>query len=562
MNKDYCIDLFNYKRRTTREVTIGGVALGGGNEIRLQSMTNTNTLDTDGSVAQIERIADAGGDLVRLTAQGVKEAENLENIHEKLRSEGYTTPLVADIHFNPKAAEEAAKHVEKVRINPGNFSKNPEDTEEKLKKLIDICNEHKTALRIGVNHGSLAQHVMDKYGDTPQGMAESAMEYLRLCHKLGFDNVVVSMKASNTMVMVESVRILCAMMKDEGMNYPLHLGVTEAGNGEDGRIKSAAGIGALLADGIGDTIRVSLSEAPEKEIPVAKKLADYFKERETADGISAKDCGKFNPFSYNRRKTTAVRNIGGENVPVVITNCGDVFVEPQPDYTSIKQMKEAGVNAIETDLKSAFSCWDALCAEARKENSVIIINSTGKNSTGEYRAIIHRLESENIAAPVILKKTYNEDDLESLQVKAAADMGVMFIDGMADGIMIENASEKIVPEDIKNLSFSILQATRARITKTEYISCPGCGRTLYDLENTITQIKERTKHLKGLKIGIMGCIVNGPGEMADADYGYVGAGVGKVSLYKRKECVEKNIPTDQAVDKLIALIKDNGDWKE
>ncbi|MBQ3681352.1 MAG: (E)-4-hydroxy-3-methylbut-2-enyl-diphosphate synthase [Paludibacteraceae bacterium] len=556
------MDLFNYKRRTTREVTIGGVALGGGNEIRLQSMTNTNTLDTDGSVAQIKRIADAGGDLVRLTAQGVKEAENLENIHEKLRSEGYTTPLVADIHFNPKAAEEAAKHVEKVRINPGNFSKNPEETEEKLKKLIDICNEHKTALRIGVNHGSLAQHVMDKYGDTPQGMAESAMEYLRLCHKLGFDNVVVSMKASNTMVMVESVRILCAMMMDEGMNYPLHLGVTEAGNGEDGRIKSAAGIGALLADGIGDTIRVSLSEAPEKEIPVAKKLADYFKERETADGISANDCGKFNPFSYSRRKTTAVRNIGGENVPVVITNCGDTFAEPQPDYTSIKQMKEAGVNAIETDLKSALSCWDALCTEARKENSVIIINSTGKNSTGEYRAIIHRLESENIAAPVILKKTYNEDELESLQVKAAADMGVMFIDGMADGIMIENASEKIAPEDVKNLSFGILQATRARITKTEYISCPGCGRTLYDLENTITQIKERTKHLKGLKIGIMGCIVNGPGEMADADYGYVGAGVGKVSLYKRKECVEKNIPTDQAVDKLIALIKSNGDWKE
>ncbi|MBR6077814.1 MAG: (E)-4-hydroxy-3-methylbut-2-enyl-diphosphate synthase, partial [Paludibacteraceae bacterium] len=500
MNKDYCIDLFNYKRRTTREVTIGGVALGGGNEIRLQSMTNTNTLDTDASVAQIERIADAGGDLVRLTAQGVKEAENLENIHEKLRSEGYTTPLVADIHFNPKAAEEAAKHVEKVRINPGNFSKNPEETEEKLKKLIDICNEHKTALRIGVNHGSLAQHVMDKYGDTPQGMAESAMEYLRLCHKLGFDNVVVSMKASNTMVMVESVRILCAMMKDEGMNYPLHLGVTEAGNGEDGRIKSAAGIGALLADGIGDTIRVSLSEAPEMEIPVAKRLADYFKERETADGISAKDCGKFNPFSYSRRKTTAVRNIGGENVPVVITNCGDVFAEPQPDYTSLKQMKEAGVNAIETDLKSAFSCWDTLCTEARKENSVIIINSTGKNSIGEYRAIIHRLESENIAAPVILKKTYNEDELESLQVKAAADMGVMFIDGMADGIMIENTNDKIAPEDVKNLSFGILQATRARITKTEYISCPGCGRTLYDLENTITQIKERTKHLKGLKI--------------------------------------------------------------
>jgi (E)-4-hydroxy-3-methylbut-2-enyl-diphosphate synthase len=403
---------------------------------------------------------------------------------------------------------------------------------------------------------------MDKYGDTPQGMAESAMEYLRLCHKLGFDNVVVSMKASNTMVMVESVRILCAMMMDEGMDYPLHLGVTEAGNGEDGRIKSAAGIGALLADGIGDTIRVSLSEAPEKEIPVAKKLTDYFKERETADDISANDCGKFNPFSYSRRKTTAVRNIGGENVPVAITNCGGVFAGPQPDYTSIKQMKEAGVNAIETDLKSAFSCWDALCAEARKENSVIIINSTGKNSTGEYRAIIHRLESENIAAPVILKKTYNEDELESLQVKAAADMGVMFIDGMADGIMIENTNDKIAPEDVKNLSFGILQATRARITKTEYISCPGCGRTLYDLENTITQIKERTKHLKGLKIGIMGCIVNGPGEMADADYGYVGAGVGKVSLYKRKECVEKNIPTDQAVDKLIALIKDNGDWKE
>jgi len=307
---------------------------------------------------------------------------------------------------------------------------------------------------------------------------------------------------------------------------------------------------------------VLLSEAPEKEIPVAKKLADYFKERETAESISANDCGKFNPFSYSRRKTTAVRNIGGENVPVVITNCDDVFAEPQPDYTSLKQMKEAGVNAIETDLKSAFSCWDDLCAEARKENSVIIINSTGKNSTGEYRAIIHRLESEGISAPVILRKRYDEDELESLQVKAAADMGVMFIDGMADGIMIENASEKIAPEDVKNLSFGILQATRARITKTEYISCPGCGRTLYDLENTITQIKERTKHLKGLKIGIMGCIVNGPGEMADADYGYVGAGVGKVSLYKRKECVEKNIPTDQAVDKLIALIKDNGDWKE
>ena len=561
MNKNYCTDLFNYKRRTTREVSIGGVTLGGKNEIRLQSMTNTNTLDTDSSVAQIKRIADAGGDLVRLTAQGVKEAENLENIHEKLRSEGYDTPLVADIHFNPKAAEEAAKHVEKVRINPGNFSKNTDETEEKLKNLLDICNEHKTALRIGVNHGSLAQNIMDRFGDTPQGMAESAMEYLRLCRKLGFDNVVVSMKASNTMVMVESVRILCAMMKDEGMDYPLHLGVTEAGNGEDGRIKSAAGIGALLADGIGDTIRVSLSEAPEKEIPVAKKLADYFKERETAEPISAEVCEKFTPFSFNKRKTKAANNIGGDNVPVVITSNGEAFNDPRPDYTSINQLKQTA-NVIETDQKTAFADWATFSAEAKKDNTVIIINSIGKNSTGEYRAVIHKLENEGIATPVILRKTYDEDDLEGLQIKAAADMGVMFIDGMADGIMIENDNDKISQEDIKNLSFGILQATRARITKTEYLSCPGCGRTLYDLENTIAQIKDRTKHLKGLKIGIMGCIVNGPGEMADADYGYVGAGVGKVSLYKRKECVEKNIPAEQAVDKLIALIKSNGDLKE
>ncbi len=593
--------------------------MGGSNPIRIQSMTNTATQDTEASVEQVKRIVDAGGEYVRLTAQGVREAENLMNINAALRQEGYTTPLVADIHFNPKVADVAALYVEKVRINPGNYVdaartfKHLEYTDEEyaqeLKKIHDrfvpflnICKENHTAIRIGVNHGSLSDRIMSRYGDTPEGMVESCMEFLRICVEERFGDVVISIKASNTVVMVKTVRLLANVMERESMHFPLHLGVTEAGDGEDGRIKSALGIGALLADGLGDTIRVSLSEAPEAEIPVARKLADYIVQRQGHPYIPGTEASEFNYLSPARRKTSAVRNIGGTNLPVVIAARldGNMDFNPQflPDYVytgrALPVQCPAGVQCIidadawegqpnswpafkgdqlpflgscNASLKFLFITYIGLNDEAiaclkYHPEVVLVAQSNHPNRLGEHRALLHQMMQEGLRNPVVFFEHYAENEVENLQIKSAADMGALIFDGLCDGIFLFNqaSNDEINDKAVDAIAFGILQAGRVRTSKTEYISCPGCGRTLYDLESTIARIKAATAHLKGLKIGIMGCIVNGPGEMADADYGYVGAGRGKISLYKKKECIEKNIPEEEAVEKLIELIKRNGDY--
>ncbi len=611
------MDLFNYSRRETSVVNIGNTPLGGDNPIRIQSMTNTATQDTDACVAQAKRIADAGGEYVRLTTQGVKEAENLRNINAALRRDGYLTPLVADVHFNPHVADVAALYAEKVRINPGNYVdaartfKHLEYTDEEyaqeLQKIRDrfvpflnICKENHTAIRIGVNHGSLSDRILSRYGDTPEGMVESCMEFLRICVDEHFTDVVISIKASNTVVMVRTVRLLVAVMEKEGMHFPLHLGVTEAGDGEDGRIKSALGIGALLADGLGDTIRVSLSEAPEAEIPVARKLVDYVTRRKDHPYIPGPNVPTFNYLAPSRRQTVAVRNIGGDNVPVVIAARldGDLTTDPQfvPDYIytgrqlpatpqkGVQYIVDADVWEGKPDTWPAFKgdqlpfvsgCNAALkflfitymglndealaCLKYHPE-IVLIVQSNHPNRLGEQRALVHQLMQEGLSNPVVFFQHYAEEEKEDLQIKAAADMGALVFDGLTDGIFLYNQGS-IPATTLDATAFGILQAGRLRTSKTEYISCPGCGRTLYDLQSTIARIKAATSHLKGLKIGIMGCIVNGPGEMADADYGYVGAGRGKISLYKKKECIEKNIPEEEAVEKLIELIKANGDWQ-
>ena len=611
------MDLFNYSRRETSVVNIGATPMGGSYPIRVQSMTNTATQDTEGSVAQIKRIVEAGGEYVRLTAQGVKEAENLRNINAALRRDGCMVPLVADIHFNPRVADVAALYAEKVRINPGNYVdaartfKHLEYTDEEyaqeLQKIrerfvpfLRICKENHTAIRIGVNHGSLSDRIMSRYGDTPEGMVESCMEFLRICVDEHFTDVVISIKASNTVVMVRTVRLLAAVMEKEGMHFPLHLGVTEAGDGEDGRIKSALGIGALLADGLGDTIRVSLSEAPEAEIPVARKLVDYVTRRKGHPYIPGPNVPAFNYLAPSRRQTTAVRNIGGDNVPVVIAARldGDLTTDPQfaPDYIytghqlptdvqeGVQYIVDADVWEGKPDTWPAFkgdqmpfvsSCNAALkflfitymglndealaCLKYHPE-IVLVAQSNHPNRLGEQRALVHQLMQEGLSNPVVFFQHYAEEEKEDLQIKAAADMGALIFDGLTDGIFLYNQGS-IPATTLDATAFGILQAGRLRTSKTEYISCPGCGRTLYDLQSTIARIKAATSHLKGLKIGIMGCIVNGPGEMADADYGYVGAGRGKISLYKKKECIEKNIPEEEAVEKLIELIKANGDWK-
>jgi (E)-4-hydroxy-3-methylbut-2-enyl-diphosphate synthase len=569
----YISNYFNYNRRKSDEVLIGSVALGGDNPIRLQSMTNTNTMNTEASVEQAIRIADAGGEYVRLTAQGVREAENLQQIHTQLRGKGYSTPLIADIHFNPKAAEVAAQFVEKVRINPGNFvdsiktfaeieytDKEYQAEIEKIRSkfipLLSICKKNNTAIRIGVNHGSLSDRIISRYGDTPAGMVESCMEFLRICRDENFHKIVISMKSSNVLVMVHSVRLLVAAMNKENMYYPLHLGVTEAGDGEDGRVKSAVGIGALLADGIGDTIRVSLSEEPELEIPVARKLVDYIQTRNNHPTITGVTCEKFTPYSYNRRETTFINNIGGKKPPIVIAEKNSNYsIQPDfiyPDFEKNIQFINLNCNELSIEKIQHLS---------REKDAVLLLTSSHINPVGELRAAFHLLLNNNCTTPVIIHRCYEENDVESLQIKAATDLGALFIDGFGDGIYLQNKGS-ITPEEINSIAFGILQASRVRVSKTEYISCPGCGRTLFDLQTTIARVKAKTSHLKGLKIGIMGCIVNGPGEMADADYGYVGAGKGKISLYKKKLCVEKNIPEEEAVDKLIELIKKEGDWHE
>lgn len=558
---------FNYRRRHSSTVQIGNVPLGGDNPIRIQSMTSTSTLDTDASVAQCRRIFDAGADYVRLTAQGVREAHNIGEIRAALHAAGYTNPLVADIHFNPKAAFEAAATTDKVRINPGNFVdaartfKKLEYTDEEyaaeLEKIrravvpfLAICREHHTAVRLGVNHGSLSDRIMSRYGDTPAGMVESAMEYLRIFREENFNDVAISIKASNTVIMVETVRRLVAEMDREDMHYPLHLGVTEAGDGEDGRIKSAVGIGTLLAEGIGDTVRVSLSEEPELEIPVARKLVDYITAREGHAPISGCFAKAYNRIAPERRPTNAVGSIGGQNVPVVATalSPADVAaIATKPDFF----LSDVNWKEVDASAKS----------EGFSDDDVLLLTSHHANPVGEIEAFIHRLWDNGCKAPVVVRMSYDDANEEDVQVKAGADFGALLLNGLVDGIVLD-APNLPNNADAVAYSFGILQAARRRTTKTEYISCPSCGRTLYDLQHAVKEIKAATSHLKGLKIGIMGCIVNGPGEMADADYGYVGAAVGKVSLYKGKECVERNVPQDVALTHLIDLIKANGDWTE
>ena len=472
------MNLSEYSRRPSCEVRIGRVVIGGGHPVAVQSMTNTDTNDTAASVAQIERIDRAGGHIVRLTAQGRREGENLGNIVRQLRADGFSTAVVADIHFVPEVAAVAAKYVDKVRINPGNYRTDHGE----FKALIEQCRERGVALRIGVNHGSLARRVFDEWGDTPQGM-------------------VVSMKSSNTRVMVAAYRLLVEAMDAEDMHYPIHLGVTEAGNGIEGRVKSAVGIGALLADGIGDTIRVSLTEAPENEIPVAQLLAEHFAERP----------GRFEVLHPERYSPTEYRRRSRVTEPVVHT-------EPLEGFR--------------------------------------VIEAVSGNPTAELRAAILNLDVPD--EPVVVKRRYEESSLEILAVKAAADLGPLLLDGLADGIWIDAPG---FPEDaVREVELTILQAARVRFSHTEYIACPSCGRTLYDIEKTLADIKARTSHLKNLRIGVMGCIVNGPGEMADADYGYVGAGPGRITLYKGREVVERNIPQEEALDRLIELIRANGDW--
>ena len=566
------MNLFNYKRRATVEVAVGDVLIGSAHPVRVQSMTNTSTMDTDGSVEQTLRIVERGGELVRLTTQGNREAVNLGNIKQQLLARGCRVPLVADVHFNAAVADTAARYADKVRVNPGNYVDTARtfkhidytDAEyaDELKRLrerfvafLDICKAEGKAVRVGVNHGSLSDRIMSRYGDTPSGVVESCMEFLRICRDENFNNVVVSIKTSNTSMMVTTVRRLVRVMAEEGISYPLHLGVTEAGDAEDGRIKSAVGIGALLADGIGDTLRVSLAEAPENEIPVAKQLADYVACRAGHAPVEAVVAPSFNYEEPVRRKTREFGLMGGSNVPVVIG--GEVEdKEMAPDIVAGLVPVVALENAADTRFV-AVEYKDLTAENIAKlkslDNIAIVASTTHANPVGELRALVHKLTVEGIYAPVIIRRTYNEPSVESLRIKAAADLGALLIDGLVDGLWLENPSSSA--EELNSIMFGILQATRARISKTEYIACPGCGRTMYDLQGTLARIKAATAHLKGLKIGVMGCIVNGPGEMADADYGYVGAARGKVSLYRRKECVEKNIPEEEAIERLLQLIE-------
>ncbi len=537
------MSLYNYSRRKSSETRIGKTAVGGLNPVRLQSMNNTSTLDTEASVAQALRIAKVGGEIVRLTTQGVREAANMANIRSGLDAAGCEVPLVADVHFNPNAAFKAAETCEKVRINPGNFVdaartfKKLEFTDEEYKgeidkiretliPFLDVCRRHHTAVRLGVNHGSLSDRIMSRYGDTPAGMVESVMEFLRICREVDFNDIVISIKASNVVVMVETVFLLCEAMEKEGMAFPLHLGVTEAGDGEDGRVKSAVGIGTLLSHGIGDTIRVSLTEEPEAEIPVARKLRDYINSRNGHTPVVEPES---KPFSPARDIAVDVPGVEKASTPVVI------------GY----DVKDIPTTWHEADASSTPTLYG--------DELPVILSSRNANRPGETASWIDRFVALGAKNPIIVKFSYDDSDTEDLQVKTGADFGPLLLGGYASGIWVDAPA---FPEDVTaSLSLSLLQAARLRISKTEYIACPGCGRTLFDLQSTLKKVKESTADLKGLKIGVMGCIVNGPGEMADADFGYVGAGPGKVSLYKGKQLVKKNIPSEEAIDELLALIR-------
>ena len=631
----YCNSLIKYSRFKTKEVVIGNIKVGGDNPIVIQSMTTADTMNTNATVNESIRMIEAGCKLVRITAPGKKEAENLKLIKTMLSDRGYNTPLVADIHYTPNAAEIAARIVEKVRINPGNYADKKKFEEivytnesydaelkrikEKFIPLIEICKEYGTAMRIGTNHGSLSDRILSRYGDTPKGMVESAMEFLRICRDQNYHNIILSMKASNTRVMVYAYRLLVHEMMNENMDYPLHLGVTEAGEGEDGRIKSAVGIGALLADGIGDTIRVSLTEAPEFEMPVAKKLLNHFKNFQTHKKIDEIENYPITPFEYKKRDTNTVLNIGGKNFPIVkadFSNKKNItpasffalgysysipldkwhISEMAADYVfvgdseikfevpgtlgiiynyktwikhkkgypclTIKQYLEEQEKS--TKMNMIHACFSDLNNTLLNlinvdKTAVLLINTHNNNGIAEQRRLFVKLINSKIKTPVIISRAYENLSEQQLQLSAATDIGSLLLDGLGDGVFI-NTKNCGSNQMINNLSFGILQATRTRISKTEYISCPSCGRTLFDLQETTAKIRKVTDHLKGIKIGIMGCIVNGPGEMADADYGYVGTGPGKITLYKEKNIVEKNIPEAEAVNALINLIKKNGDW--
>lgn len=629
----YCNSLTEYIRFETREVNIGGVPLGGNNPIRVQSMTTTDTMDTEGTVAQSIRMIEAGCEYVRITAPSQNEARNLANIKKKLRDRGYETPLVADIHFTPNAAEIAARIVEKVRVNPGNYADKKkfqiieytdaqytaelDRIREKFTPLVRICKEHGTAMRIGTNHGSLSDRIMSRFGDTPLGMVESALEFARICESLNYHDIVFSMKASNPQVMVQAYRLLVHKMIAEDMNYPLHLGVTEAGDGEDGRIKSAVGIGTLMEDGLGDTIRVSLTEEPEAEIPVAQKLVARYTKRSDHAPIPPVINSPIDPFSYVRRTSAQNDKVGGSQVPIAIASppvplspdsltpfgytydakldkwhIGDmavdyIFTGEKPPQFELPGTLKVIVNAanwkpdsdhyplfmaseyLSSTTKSAQTNFvqaefaeldqDFLDKITQDHTAVLILTSTNTHAMPELRRACFTLTECNIQTPIIIRRTYTETD-DGFMLYSATDVGALLTDGFGDGIWLE--SQTTNSETINRTAFGILQATRTRISKTEYISCPSCGRTLFDLQETTAKIRNRTSHLKGVKIGIMGCIVNGPGEMADADYGYVGSGPGKITLYKGQEIVKRNIPTEGAVDELIDLIRDGGDWVE
>ena len=576
-----------YERRPAIEVTIGNLKLGGTHPVRLQSMANTDTNDTEGSVAQAERIIKAGADLLRYTTQGRREAANMANIAEGIHHLGYTTPLVADVHFNPNAADEALEHIEKVRINPGNYvdtkSSTPKEWTDELfeemhnkvierfGKFVLRAKELGRAIRIGVNHGSLSERMLTRYGDTPEGMIESCLEYLDVCRMHDFHDIVISMKSSNTLVMTAAVRLLSKTLAERGYPaYPLHLGVTEAGEGEDGRIKSAVGIGSLLADGLGDTIRVSLSEEPEAEIPVAKTLVDYISSRQPLDVDTAilPDWNEYTNLSYNDRKNSIAigKLAGGGNLPIVLSNAtpsnsgdstkADYYISDSGAITNAQGAIMKDFSYVELD---CYSITEEALANVQ-ETSLILLNAPGNNAIAEWRLGFTLLRRAGIKNSIILRRIYTTNDIELFRLQLAADAGTIIIDGWSNGLYI--SAPNLQEEDIIKTELGVLQATRLRMSKTEFISCPGCGRTLYSLTETIAKIKAATSHLKGLKIGVMGCIVNGPGEMADADYGYVGAAPGKIDLYKGQECIRRGIPQEEAVNQLIDLIKSEGDWRE
>ncbi len=634
----YCNDLFAYSRFRTREVRIGTLKMGGDNPIRLQSMTTTDTMNTEATVAQSIRMIEAGCELVRITAPSKSEAENLANIKNELRKKGYATPLVADIHFTPNAAEIAAGIVEKVRVNPGNYAdkKKFEEIEytdesyqaeldrirERFTPLVLLCKQNGTAMRIGTNHGSLSDRILSRYGDTPKGMVESAMEFLRICRDHDFHEIVISMKASNTLVMVQAYRLLVHEMMQQGMNYPLHLGVTEAGDGEDGRIKSAVGIGTLLEDGLGDTIRVSLTEEPEAEIPVAAMLAKRYDHRAKESQKIEPVTYPLNPFEHQRRITQEITNIGGKHVPRVIIDfsqrqeitaaslfgAGLMYSIPLDKWNIADVAADyiyCGKNDIDFEIPGTlglifdYEKWiespekprqfplfsienfqpnvhsgimkflrvstkdisESFLEKVRKESELVLLLETdNSHAVADLRAAFFKLIHAGIEIPVIVSRSYSGLSEDEFMLYSATDVGALLIDGLGDGAMI--AAEGISLQRLTSTAFGILQATRTRISKTEYISCPSCGRTLFDLQETTAKIRSKTSHLKGVKIGIMGCIVNGPGEMADADYGYVGTGPGKITLYKEKTVVKKNVPEDKAVEELIELIRSHGDWVE